>query len=71
MRPLAGAASPLRPRASPLATPLGSPYAIGPLSACLSVYPIWPVYLYCNVGVLWPNGWMHQDETWHAGRPRL
>jgi len=24
----------------------------------------------CNVGVLWPNGWMEQDETWHAGRPR-
>jgi len=31
------------------------------LSVCLSV---------CNVGVLWPNGWMDQDETWHAGRPR-
>jgi len=25
---------------------------------CLSV---------CNVGVLWPNGWMHQDATWHEG----
>ena len=24
----------------------------------------------CNVSVLWPNGWMNQDETWHAGRPR-
>ena len=24
----------------------------------------------CNVGVLWPNGWTDQDETWHAGRPR-
>ena len=24
----------------------------------------------CDVGVLWPNGWTHQDETWHAGRPR-
>jgi len=24
----------------------------------------------CNVGVLWPNGLMDQDETWHAGRPR-
>jgi len=24
----------------------------------------------CNVGVLWPNGWMDQDEPWHAGRPR-
>jgi len=28
---------------------------------CLSVCPICPV---CNVGVLWPNGWMDQDETW-------
>jgi len=24
----------------------------------------------CDVGVLWPNGWMDQDETWHAGRSR-
>jgi len=24
----------------------------------------------CNVGVLWPNGWMDQDKTWHGGRPR-
>ena len=24
----------------------------------------------CNVRVLWPKGWMEQDETWHAGRPR-
>jgi len=36
----------------------GSPYAIRPLSV-LSV---------CDVGVLWPNGWTGQDETWHAGR---
>jgi len=38
-------------------------YAIVPLSclSCLSV---------CDVGVLWPNGGMDQDETWHAGRPR-
>jgi len=28
---------------------------------CLSV---------CDVGVLWPNGWMNQDKTWHGGRPR-
>jgi len=32
--------------------------ATGPLS-CLSV---------CNVGVLWPNGWMGQDATWYGGR---
>jgi len=24
----------------------------------------------CNVGVLWPNGWMDQDATWYRGRPR-
>jgi len=23
--------------------------------------------LVCDVGVLWPNGWMDQDETWHLG----
>jgi len=22
-----------------------------------------------NVGVLWPTGWIDQDETWHAVRP--
>ena len=22
-----------------------------------------------SVGVLWPNGWMDQDESWHGGRP--
>jgi len=31
---------------------------------CLSVCPV------CEVGVLWPNGWTDQDETWHGGRPR-
>ena len=35
-------------------------HAIKPLSVC-------PVF---NVGVLWSNGWMDQDETWRAGRPR-
>ena len=29
--------------------------------SCLSV---------CEVGVLWQNGYMDQDETWDAGRPR-
>ena len=23
-----------------------------------------------NIDVLCPNGWMDQDETWHAGRPQ-
>jgi len=40
----------------------GSLYTTGPLSV-LSVSV-------CNVGVLWPNGSMDQDETWHARRPR-
>ena len=30
------------------------------LSVCLS----------CNVGVLWPNGWVDQDATWYGDRPR-
>jgi len=29
--------------------------------SCLSV---------CDVGVLWTNGWMDEDETRHRGRPR-
>ena len=34
---------------------------------CLSVLSCLSV---CDVGVLWPNGLMDQDEAWHAGRPR-
>jgi len=34
---------------------------------CLSVCPVLSV---CNVGVLWPNGWMDQGETRHMNRPR-
>jgi len=30
----------------------------------LSVCPV------CDVGVLWPNGWTDQEETWRVGRPR-
>ena len=40
------------------------------LSVCLSWLSVCPVLSVCNVGVLRPNGWMDQDETWHAGRPR-
>jgi len=36
---------------------------------CLSVLTC-PVLSVCNVGVLWPHGWMDQAETWHAGSPR-
>jgi len=35
-------------------------YAIGPRS----------VLSFCNVGVLWPNGWMDQDATWYGGGSR-
>jgi len=42
-----------------------SPYAIGPFS----VLSVCPVLSACDVGALWPNGWMDPDETWHAGRP--
>ena len=34
------------------------------LSVCLSLC------FACDVRALWPNGWMDQDETWRAGRPR-
>ena len=34
---------------------------------CLSVLSCLSV---CDVGVLWPQGWMDQDETWPAGRPQ-
>jgi len=37
---------------------------------CLSVQSVCLTCPVCNVGVLWPNGWMDQDETWHADRPR-
>jgi len=43
-------------------------------TVCKTVRPMLsdrcPVLSVCNVGVLWPNGWPDQDETWHAGRPR-
>ena len=32
-----------------------------PSDRCLSVLSVG------DVGTLWPNGWMHQDETWHGG----
>jgi len=35
------------------------------------VVSVCPVCLSClYVGILRPNGWMDQDETWHAGRAR-
>ena len=44
------------------------------VSFCKTVRPILsdrcPVLSVCNFGVVWPNGWMDQDETWHSGRHR-
>jgi len=37
------------------------------LIRCLSVLFVLSV---CDVRVLWPNGWMDQDVTWHSGRCR-
>jgi len=37
------------------------------LFVCLSVLSCLSV---CDVGALWPNGYMDQDETWHGCRPR-
>jgi len=28
------------------------------------------VCVVCNIGVLWPNGWMDQDTSRYGGRPR-
>jgi len=54
-----------RPKTIVLGRPLVKrfAFAIRPLSVCLSCQSV------CDVGVLCPNGWMDQDETWHAGRP--
>ena len=30
---------------------------------------LWAVLSVCNVGILWPNGWMDQDATWNGSRP--
>jgi len=38
-----------------------------PVMSCLSCRVYLPV---CNVGALWPNGWMDQNETWRCGRPQ-
>jgi len=41
-------------------------------TVCKTVRPTLSVRClsFWGVGVLWPNSWMDQDETWHAGRPR-
>jgi len=32
--------------------------------------PVLSVMSVCDVGVLWPNGWMDQDVAWYGGRHR-
>ena len=43
------------------------------MTVCKTVRPMLsdrcPVCPVCNVGVLWPIGWMDQNETWRGGRP--
>ena len=52
----------------------GTLYLFGRLYfTCKTVRPMLsgcPVLLsVCNVGVLWPNGWIDQDATWYGDRP--
>jgi len=44
----------------------GSPYAIGPLSVLPCPVLSCPILSVYAVSVLWRNGWMDQDETWHG-----
>jgi len=39
------------------------------VSPMLSDRCISSVLSVCDVGVLWPNGWMDQDATWYGGGP--
>jgi len=32
--------------------------------------PVLSVLTVCDLGVLWPNGWMDKDATWYGGGPR-
>ena len=36
------------------------------LYVCLSICPVLSCLSVCDDGVLWPNGWIDQDETWHS-----
>jgi len=47
------------------ARPFVKRFALCYHTVVLSVCPV------CDVGVLWPNGWMDQDTSWHGGRHRL
>jgi len=47
---------------------VGRPF-VKPFALCYRTVVV-SVLSVCDVGVLWPNGSMDQDETWRAGRPR-
>jgi len=34
---------------------------------CLTVLSVCMSCPVCDVGVLWPNGWMDEDKTWQGG----
>jgi len=42
------------------------------MTVCKTVCPILSdrclVFPVCDIGVLWPNGWMDQDAMWYGGR---
>jgi len=54
---------------SPFASVFGRPF-VKRFALCYQTVVCLSVLSVGDVGVLWPSGWMDQDETWHAGRPR-
>jgi len=56
---------------------LGMQVGLGPGHVVLDGYPASPpskghsppIFIF-GPYLLWPNGWMDQDGTWHVGRPR-
>jgi len=66
----ADTADTLQLREVAMATVLGRPF-VKRFALCYQtvVCPACPVCPVCDVGVLWPNGCMNQDETWHTCRP--
>ena len=60
-----------RPTTSTVCQQHSSPVS-GWTTVCKTVHPMLSdrFLSVCNVGVLWPNGWMDQDATWYGARPR-
>jgi len=48
-----------------MSTVIGRPF-VKRFALCYRIVVCVAVLSVCNVGV-WSNGWMNQDETWHAG----